>query len=327
MFLPSASDPCAILLLALAIDLAFGDMAIVFRLLPHPRTLVGQAAGFFDRRLNRETRSDAARRLRGAITVLVLVGLAAALGWAVSEYLRVIHYAWAIEALLVAVLLTQRSLFERVAAIGTALQTDGLPGGRAAAAELVGHDPESLDEYGVARTAIAALFENFSTGVIAPGFWYLLLGLPGLFASATARTLAATIGQRSPRYLAFGWAARRFDDLLEWIPARLTALLIWLAALLLPGAHAGASIRATLRDARKHRSPNAGWPQAAAAGALGLALGGPRRVLGTVLNEPWLGDGRARATVVDLGHALRLYLAAASCFAVMLIALVVRHFL
>jgi adenosylcobinamide-phosphate synthase len=327
MFLPSASDPFAILLLALAVDLAFGDMAMVFRLLPHPVVIVGRGIGFFDKRLNREGRSDAARQFRGVVAVVMLVGAAAAIGWAIGEYLRVIHYAWAIEALLVAVLLAQRSLFEHVAAVGKALQADGLSGGRAAVAKIVGRDPESLDEHGVARAAIESLFENFSDGVIAPGFWYLLLGLPGLFACKTANTLDSMIGHRSPKYLYFGWAAARLDDALNWIPARLTALLVWLAALVLPGARFGAAIRATLADAGKHRSPNAGWPEAAAAGALGLALGGPRRYIGTVMNEPWLGDGRARATVVDIGAALKLYLAAGACFAALLaIGLALRHF-
>jgi adenosylcobinamide-phosphate synthase len=322
-----ASDPFAILLLALGIDLAFGDMAVVFRYLPHPVAIVGQAIGFFDRRLNREGRSDAARQFRGAATVVVLVGSAAALGWLVQEYLGVVHYAWIIEALLVAVLLAQRSLFEHVAAVGKALQAEGLAAGRDAVAKIVGRDPESLDEHGVARAAIESLFENFSDGVIAPAFWYLLLGLPGLFAYKTANTLDSMIGHRSPRYLYFGWAAARFDDGLNWIPARLTAVLVWLAALVLPGAHALGSVRTTLADAKKHRSPNAGWPEAAAAGTLGLALGGPRRYLSTVMNEPWLGDGRARATVADIGSALTLYIAAAACFAALLaIGIVLQRF-
>ena len=324
----TVSDPFAILLLALAIDLAFGDMGLVFRYLPHPVVIAGRAITFFDRRLNRESRSDRARRARGAVTVLVLVGLAAALGWLVEKYLGVVHYAWALKALIVAVLLAQRSLFEHVAAVGTALQRDGLGGGRIAVAKIVGRDPESLDEHGVIRAAIESLFENFSDGVVAPAFWYLLLGLPGLFAYKTASTLDSMIGHRSPKYLYFGWAAARFDDALNWIPARLTAALIGLAALVLPGARAAQAVRVALGDARKHRSPNAGWPEAAAAGALGLALGGPRRYLGTVMDEPWLGGGRARATLADLGAALKLYLAAAAVLAVLLlIGAVARHFL
>lgn len=324
----TVSDPFAILLLALAIDLAFGDMGVVFRYLPHPVVIAGRAITFFDRRLNRDSRSEGARRARGVVTVLVLVGLAAALGWLLREYLGVVHYAWALEALIVAVLLAQRSLFEHVAAVGTALQREGLAGGRIAVAKIVGRDPESLDEHGVTRAAIESLFENFSDGVVAPAFWYLLLGLPGLFAYKTASTLDSMIGHRSPKYLYFGWAAARFDDALNWIPARLTAALICLAALVLPGARAGQAARVALGDARKHRSPNAGWPEAAAAGALGLALGGPRRYLGTAMDEPWLGAGRARATLADLGAALKLYLAAAAVLAaLLLIGAAARHFL
>jgi adenosylcobinamide-phosphate synthase len=324
----TVSDPFAILLLALAIDLAFGDMGLVFRYLPHPVVIAGRTITFFDRRLNRDSRSDGARAARGVVTVLVLVGLAVALGWLVKEYLGVVHYAWAIEALIVAVLLAQRSLFEHVAAVGTALQREGLAGGRIAVAKIVGRDPESLDEYGVARAAIESLFENFSDGVIAPAFWYLLFGLPGLFAYKTANTLDSMIGHRSPKYLYFGWAAARFDDALNWFPARLTAALICLAALVLPGARAGKAVRVALGDARKHRSPNAGWPEAAAAGALGLALGGPRRYLGTVMDEPWLGAGRARVSLADLGAALKLYLAAAAVLAAsLLLGVVARHFL
>ena len=328
MLAATASDPFLILLLALAVDLAFGDMATVFRILPHPVVLAGRAIAFFDRRLNRADRSDRARQSRGIATVVILVGAAAAIGWLIAEYLRIVHYAWALEALLVAVLLAQRSLFEHVAAVGRALQADGLAAAREAVAKIVGRDPESLDEFGVARAAVESLFENFSDGVIAPAFWYLLFGLPGLFAFKTASTLDSMIGHRSPKYLHFGWAAARLDDLLNWIPARLTAVLICLAALVLPGAHALDALRTALADARKHRSLNAGWPEAAAAGALGLALGGPRRYLGTVMNEPWLGEGRARLTVADIGAALKLYLAAAACFAALLaIAALARRYL
>ncbi len=327
MVFVSAFDPAAILLLALIVDLAFGDMPAVFRIIPHPVVVIGRAVTFFDHRLNRESRSDRARQVRGTAAVVVLVGIAAAIGWLIREYLGFVHYAWALEALIVAVFLAQRSLFEHVAAVGKALQTDGIAGGRQAVARIVGRDPESLDEFGVARAAIESLFENFSDGVIAPAFWYLLLGLPGLFAYKTASTLDSMIGHRSPRYLYFGWAAARFDDALNWIPARLTAAVIGLAALVLPGAQGLEAFRTALADARKHRSPNAGWPEAAAAGALGLALGGPRRYVGTVMNEAWLGDGRARATVADIGAALKLYGAAAACFAVLLlIAVAARYF-
>lgn len=319
MLMSFAPNPFLVLLLALMIDLAFGDMERIFRLLPHPVVVAGKAIGFFDKRLNRAGRSDRARRLRGVITVVVLVGGAAALGWAAAGYLRIVHFGWGLEALIVAVLLAQRSLFEHVAAVARGLQSGGIEAGRQAVAKIVGRDPESLDEHGIARGAIESLFENFSDGVVAPAFWYLLFGLPGIFAFKTASTLDSTIGHRSPKYLYFGWAAARLDDILNWIPARVSALVICAAALALPDARAGHGFTVMLKDARKHRSPNAGWPEAAAAGALGLALGGPRSYGGAAAPEPWLGDGRARATIADIAAALKLYLAAAACLAVLLL--------
>lgn len=309
-------EPFTILLLALAFDFAFGDMALVFRYLPHPVVLAGGAIAFLDRRLNRPRRSDAERRARGFAAVAALAIAAAMLGWAVAEYLTVIPFGWAGEALIVAVLLAQRSLYKHVAAVAKALKTEGLAAGRQQVAKIVGRDPDSLDEYGVARAAIESLFENFSDGVVAPAFWYAALGLPGLFVYKTASTLDSMIGHRSPKYLHFGWAAARFDDALNWLPARITGELICLAALFLPAAKAGEALRTMLADARKPRSPNAGWPEAAAAGALGLALGGPRAYGGAATRQPWLGEGRARATPADIARALTLYLAGAACLAV-----------
>jgi adenosylcobinamide-phosphate synthase len=319
MLLSSSPDPLLLLLLALAIDLAFGDMERAFRYVPHPVVIIGNAVSYLDRRLNRASRSDAERRFRGIATVVILVAAAAALGWAIKKYLGFLHLGWAVEALIVAILLAQRSLFEHVAAVGKALQGGGLFAGREGVAKIVGRDPESLDEHGVVRAAIESLFENFSDGVIAPAFWYALAGLPGIFVYKTANTLDSMIGHRSPKYLYFGWAAARFDDALNWIPARLAGVLIGLAALVMPNTSGVAALRTMWRDARKHRSPNAGWPETAAAGALGLALGGPRRYGGTVVDEPWLGDGRARATVADIGAGLQLYLASAACLAVILL--------
>jgi adenosylcobinamide-phosphate synthase len=319
MLIFNARATPALLFLALALDLAFGDMALVFRFVPHPVVLIGRAITGLDRRLNRPSRTDAERLWRGIFAVALMIAAAAVLGWGVKAYLHFVHYGWALEAFIVAVLLAQRSLFEHVADVAKALQSGGLVAGRTAVAKIVGRDPDSLDEHGVIRAAIESLFENFSDGVVAPGFWYLLLGLPGIFVYKTANTLDSMIGHRSPKYLEFGGAAARFDDVLNWIPARLTGFLICFAALGLPEAKAGAALKTMLRDAKKHRSPNAGWPEAAAAGALGLALGGPRRYGGAVQNEPWLGDGRARATTADMAAALALYLAAAALFAALLL--------
>jgi adenosylcobinamide-phosphate synthase len=304
---PSLDDPLLLLLAGLAIDALFGDMQGVFRFVPHPIVLAGRAIAFFERKLNRPTRTARARRERGVLTVLILVGAAAVIGWVIQALCRGRPFGALIEALMIGILIAQRSLFLHVAAVALALRNRGLEAGRVAVSHIVGRDPARLDAHGVARATIESLAENFSDGVIAPVFWYLLGGLPGLFAYKTANTLDSMIGHRSERYRAFGWAAARFDDLLNLVPARLSGLLLSAAALFVGNARPAQSFVAMLRDAKKHRSPNAGWPEAAMAGALGLALAGPRHYADGLVSDPWIGDGTARATATDIARALRLY--------------------
>lgn len=307
MTLPGFHDPLLLLYIGLIIDALFGDMKPVFRTVPHPIIVAGRAVTWFERRLNRPHRGDGARHFRGVLTVVVLVGVAAGTGWAIQALCRPSALGAAMEAFIVAVLVAQRSLFEHVAAVSWGLLHQGLAGGRFAVGHIVGRDPYQLDAPGVARAAIESLAENFSDGVVAPAFWYLLLGLPGLFGYKMANTLDSMIGHKSERYRAFGWAAARFDDLLNLIPAPISGLLIAAAALFeRPGA-AWRSARIMLRDGRKHHSPNAGWPEAAMAGALGLMLAGPRHYEEGIVVDPFLGDGTPVATVTDINRALRVY--------------------
>jgi adenosylcobinamide-phosphate synthase len=284
-------------------------MPRLFRIFPHPVVLIGRAVGFFDGRLNREARSDRARRERGIATVVIVVAGAAAVGAALGWFCAVVRFGWAFEIFLVAVMVAQRSLFDHVSAVADALEQDGLAGGRAAIRHIVGRDPESLDTHGVARAGIESLAENFSDGVVAPSLFYALFGLPGLFAYKAVNTLDSMIGHKTPRHRAFGWAAARFDDLVNLAPARLSGLLVAAGALTAGGA-GGRALTTMLRDAGKHRSPNAGWPEAAMAGGLGIALAGPRRYGGTLVEDAWMGDGRARVTPVDMRRALALFAAA-----------------
>jgi adenosylcobinamide-phosphate synthase len=307
MIWPGGYDPLLLLLAGIAIDAILGEMPLVFAIVPHPVAIAGRAIAFFDRKLNRPHRSDRSRRERGIVTVIVLVGAAAALGALLHELCSQDLIGWIIEAVAIGVLISQRSLFQHVAAVAAALQWGGLPAGREAVRHIVGRDPASLDEHGVARAAIESLAENFSDGVVAPVFWYLLFGLPGLFAYKMANTLDSMIGHRTEQYRAFGWAAARFDDLVNLIPARLSGLLMVTAALFAGDARAGPAFRIMLRDGRKHHSPNAGWPEAAMAGALGLALAGPRRYAEEQVDDPWLGDGTPFARPPDIIRALRLY--------------------
>jgi adenosylcobinamide-phosphate synthase len=303
-------DPLLLLLAGLGLDAAFGDMPAIFTRVPHPIVLAGRATALLEKKLNRATRSEQRRRERGIVTVVVLVAAAFGLGWALHRVGRGSLLGAVIEALAIGILVAQHSLFRHVAAVGTALASGGLPAGRAAVSHIVGRDPMQLDGYGVARAAIESLAENFSDGVVAPVFWYLVLGLPGLFAYKMANTLDSMIGHRSERYRSFGWAAARFDDLLNLVPARLSGLLLTGAALFAGEAMPGHAFRVMLRDGKKHHSPNAGWPEAAMAGALGLALAGPRSYPEGEVQDPWLGDGTPDATPADIGRGLRLYMLA-----------------
>ena len=308
--MPAVADPLLLLVAGLVIDGAVGDPPALFRRVPHPVAFAGRTIAFFDRKLNREIRSEASRRGRGVITVVILSGGTAVLGLVIEGLCRGTVPGAAVEVLLIAVLVAQRSLYQHVAAVARGLDSGGLTAGRAAVRHIVGRDPASLDAHGVARAAIESLAENFCDGVVAPVFWYLVGGLPGLFACKMTNTLDSMIGHRNRHYRAFGWAAARLDDLLNLVPARLGGLFIAAAAIFASGCHPGHAVAIMLRDARKHRSINAGWPEGAMAGALGLALAGPRRYAEGVVADAWIGDGTARATTKDIVRALRIYLLA-----------------
>jgi adenosylcobinamide-phosphate synthase len=300
-----------ILLLALVLDAALGDPAIVYARIPHPVALIGRAIAWLDRRWNREDQADAARRRAGVIACLVLVLASAVAGFVIERGLAGFRLGWIGEAAVVSLFLAQNSLFSHVADVAAALTSGGLPDGRRAIAKIVGRDPESLDEAGVCRAALESLAENFSDGVVAPVFWALVFGLPGILVYKTINTADSMVGHRTPRHLAFGWAAARLDDLLNLIPARIAGLLIVASSLVVTGAQARDGLRAMMRDAAKHRSPNAGWQEAALAGALGVALAGPRRYSGVTVEDQWMNlGGRSEATIDDIRKALRIYVTA-----------------
>lgn len=313
-FLPGggpAIDPLAILLLALALDAAIGDPDWLSRVLPHPVALAGKLIKAGERRLNDAARGDPALLLRGLSLTAGVVLIAGALAWAITLVLARSPYGWVAEAVLAAWLLAGRSLFDHVRAVQRGLR-DSLAAGRVAVSRIVGRDPESLDRAGISRAALESLAENFSDGVVAPVFWYALLGLPGLAAYKAVNTLDSMIGHRTPRYRMFGKAAARLDDLVNWLPARLAGALLVVAAAPLPHADAKAAWRAMLRDAPKHRSVNAGWQEAPLAGALDFALAGPRQYRDETVDDPWMGDGRKDLGPDDIGSGLLLYAAACS---------------
>ena len=302
-----------VLLIALALDALIGDP----RWLPHPVRLMGWLTGLLDRTLNRERLGVAARVFLGAVAVLLVVGVSAAAGWAVAHHAAAFGWGWLAELALVTMLLAQRTMADHMVRVARALDTGADPA-RAELRHIVGRDVSALDAHGVARAAIESGAENYSDGVVAPAFWYLLLGLPGLLAYKAINTMDSMIGHRSPRHRAFGRAAARIDDAVNWVPARIAAGLIAAAALAVSGAAPGQAWRTMVRDAPRHSSPNAGWPEAAMAGALGLALLGPRHYEGeAAADEAWLGDGRKAATADDVRRTVWVFAAACALVAVL----------
>ncbi len=321
----SPIDPLLILVFALALDAVVGDMRPLFRAVPHPVVLVGRLIDALERRLNRETRSDATRAARGTLVVMFVTALAAAAGVLVLGLTRRMPGGWLAELLLVATLLAQRSLYDHVRDVARGLDTGGVSAGREAVRHIVGRDPGSLDEHGVARAALESLFENFADGVVAPAFWYAVAGLPGLFMAKAINTLDSMIGHRSPRYRYFGMAAARLDTAMNFIPARLAGAIVGMAAAFAPTTSPVTAFRVMFRDARKHRSVNAGWPEGAAAGALDLALAGPRRYGSELVEDPWIGNGRARANSADIRRGLVLFVAACLIHAMLFAGLVMAR--
>ncbi len=302
-------DPLVLMLMALIVEAYVGEAKRVFKVVRHPVRIIGDITGFFERKLNRESRSEADRAVRGALVVVFLSGLAFTVGWGVS-WLSLNHpFGWIVEFTGLVVLLSARGLYDHVGAVARGLRQN-IEEGRRAVAHIVGRDPDRLDGSGVARAAIESLAENFGDAVIAPVFWYVLFGFPGLLVYKTVNTMDSMIGYRSPRYRAFGMTAARLDDVLNLIPARLAGLFIVFAAAFAPTAKPLGGLRIMLRDSRFHRSFNAGWPEGAMAGALGLKLAGPRHYPGTTVNDPWIGDGNADATSKDISRALYLYFVA-----------------
>lgn len=292
-------DPLTILAalaMALILDALVGEPDWAWRRLPHPAVVMGRAIAWCDRNANRAEIGESWRRALGLASILSLCTCTFAIGYVLS----VIPGGAVVSAIGGAILIAQRSLCDHVSAVADGLDVS-VSAGREAVAMIVGRNPQSLDEAGVARAAIESGAENFSDGVAAPVFWFLVAGLPGIATYKMLNTADSMIGHRTPRHLAFGWASARLDDVANLIPARISGVLIAAVGRLRPG------MRAMVRDAGRHKSPNAGWPEAAMAGSLGLALAGPRVYGETRVEDHWMNDGgRSRADSADIRSAVRL---------------------
>nr|WP_299496211.1 adenosylcobinamide-phosphate synthase CbiB [uncultured Rhizobium sp.] len=301
------------LCVAIGLDRVIGDPPALWSRLPHPVVLFGAAISALEKHLNTARFTPDGRRLNGVLSILLLL-FVSVMGGAVLSWL--FHFfglaGFLFEAVVAAVFIAQKSLGDHVQAVARGLKRDGVEGGRLAVSMIVGRDPKTLDGPGVCRAAIESLSENFADGVVAPAFWYAIAGLPGLLAYKMLNTADSMIGHKNERYIDFGWASARLDDLANWPAARISALLIALAAWLRLGWDAGRmSLSAALRDHGLHRSPNSGWPEAAMAGALDLQLAGPRIYGGVPVSESMMhAAGRGDADHRDITRGVEVFYAA-----------------
>jgi adenosylcobinamide-phosphate synthase len=303
------STNLAVLAGALLVEGAVGYPTWLFRAIRHPVVWIGTLLGWLDGRLNHDAAPDPRRRDAGVLALVIT--LASVLAPSVALQVLAIRLP-GVKGILIMMLLgsslfAQRSLFRHVRLVADALANEGIAAGREAVSHIVGRNPQSLDEAGVVRAAIESLAENFSDAVVAPAIWCGLGGLPGLAGYKAINTADSMIGHHTPRHGAFGWASARLDDLVNLPASRLAAFWLVLAASIHPQGKAAAAYQAVRRDARNHRSLNAGWPEAAMAGALGLRLAGPRVYGDTRVDDAWMGDGRSAAGIADLRIALSLY--------------------
>jgi adenosylcobinamide-phosphate synthase len=292
--------------LALIIDRVFGYSPRLVAAIGHPVIWMGWLISFLETRLNWPSLPGHSRRLGGIVALGVLLAVTLLATSLIVSLARGHFWGWPLLALLASSLLAQHELDRAVIAVAESLERS-LEEGRETVSHIVGRDTEALDEAGVSRAAIESLAESTCDGVVAPLFWLVLLGLPGIALYKAVNTADSMIGHLDGRYRDFGWASAKLDDLVNWIPARLTALLIAGAARFVRGADSKAAWSTARRDAMKHDSPNAGWPEAAMAGALGVSLGGPREYDGELVDLPTFGGGPTDLGPADIRNALVVY--------------------
>lgn len=300
-----------VMVIALVADAIVGWPARIYDWIGHPVTWIGGAVREADRTWNKESDSDNVRRAKGVGACFTIVAAAALPAYIAQLVLPLGWPGMLLAGLIAWPLVALRSLYEHVRAVAIPLEDADMTAARHAVSMIVGRETENLNDAAVARAAIESLAENASDGVVAPLLWGAVFGLPGIAGYKAINTLDSMIGHRTPRYEAFGWASARVDDIANFVPARLTALLLALVS-----GRPLAVLRRVLEDARHHRSPNAGWPESAMAAALGVRLSGPRVYHDRVSSEPWINEPGRDATAVDIRRGLKLYLFAMAALGV-----------
>lgn len=298
-----------ILLLALIIDRLIGDPDCVWRRFPHPISFIGRFITFLELKLNKADMSDHQRKFNGCLSLLILLISMFLLGKILDMgFYQLSWLGTGLEAIVASIFLAQRSLIDHVARVGDALLHKTLDDARSAVSMIVGRDTSNLDEAAICRASIESLAENSSDGVVAPAFWFLIFGLPGLIAYKALNTADSMVGYKNTRYRDFGFASARLDDVANFIPARLTAFLTIIALAIFQGAlQAGKAFKVVISDSRFHRSPNAGWPECAYAGGLDIQLAGPRIYEGKSVEEPFQNAEGQIAQPQDIFRAITLF--------------------
>ena len=303
--MPDMDLRALLLILAILLDWLISDPKRLYSHILHPVQYMGEVLSWIERRLNKQTVSLTKQKLRGVFGLFLYLSIWLSVGIAISLICNVLGiWGMALEVLFAAILLSGRSLYEHVRDVNEALKFKTIEEARLSVGQIVGRDVTALDERGVARAAIESGAENLSDGFIAPVLFYFIAGLPGLIFYKAVNTADSMIGHKTQRFLGFGWAAARFDDLLNWVPARLTGFLIMIIAQF-RYRNGGEVFRVMMKDHSKHSSPNAGWPESAMAGALGIALAGPRVYFDVMKQDPWINaKGRLDTDAEDIWQAL-----------------------
>ena len=301
------SSPFVLLALAIILDMIFGEPQFLWSRITHPIVLFGRSISWLEGRFNTRSVAGRTRRLFGVVAILIWVAIAISAGLLANSVIALLPAPlnFLIECIIIAILLAGKSLYEHIEAVRKPLAEGDIEGARFAVSMIVGRDTTRLDSSDIGRAAIETGAENLSDGILAPAIWYLLGGLPLLFAYKMINTADSMVGYKSARYYAFGWGSAILDDIVNFFPARITALLIMITAFL--RGTAGQAFRAMKNDASKHASPNAGYPESAMAGALGLRLGGARWYRGHLLSLPEMNhQGRDAISPDDIENALSM---------------------
>jgi adenosylcobinamide-phosphate synthase len=291
---------------ALVIEYFVGYPQSLQRAIGHPVEWIGKLIAYLDEGLNDPDTEDSDQRNHGIFAVVALCVAVGVPAFLLERLLLSFHYGWIINTLLATAFIAQKSLRDHVTAVARTLP-QSIVAARKEVAKIVGRDPSTLDESGVAKAALESLAENTADGITAPIFWFAIAGLPGIVVYKAINTADSMIGHKSEKYLHFGWAAAKLDDLVNLPASRLTGLLFACAAWFRSKTRAQAALNAMWRDASKHQSPNAGWPEAAMAGALDLKFGGPRQYDGEMVQLPYMGEGRGQMTAADIERGLEIY--------------------